>query len=66
MMATNKIDIFLKFEPVVKLVCHNINCRNNLCETEGAYCNFKHLEIDKLGQCMAMDEYKIPTGDETV
>ena len=66
-MATfNSVEIFLEFEPIVKLVCHNIDCKHNLynCAIDPGgkqlSCNLKQISIDKYGQCENFQPNKNP------
>lgn len=57
MTALNSIDIYMEFEPVVKLVCEAIDCQHNLInaanipERREAACNLKQITIGKNGVC---------------
>lgn len=58
-MATlNSIDIYLEFEPVVKLVCEAIDCQFNLINAANlpdrkmAACNLKQISIGKSAICL--------------
>ncbi len=54
-MASGDFRITFEIEPVVKLVCRNINCKfncmNNFHDRQ-AHCNLKNIAIDNEGACM--------------
>ena len=67
MAALNHLEIFLEFEPIVKLACDAIDCQNNLLNAsniagrEMAACNLKQITIGKGGNCL---NYKtMPTNE---
>lgn len=58
-MATfNDIQIFLEFEPIVKVVCEAFDCRFNLMNDSNtqsgqiAACNLKQITIGSGGKCL--------------
>lgn len=57
MNNTLNFNIELELEPVMKVLCKNINCKNNLMWKELACCNLKHITISEKGTC-EQDESK--------
>lgn len=61
--ALGSFEILFELEPIVKLICKNINCRFNLVnaanapETKKAACNLKQITIDSNGICKNYEEY---------
>lgn len=57
MAALNHLDIYLEFEPIVKLVCEAENCQHNLWNASNTMdrqmlaCNLKQITIGKNGVC---------------
>lgn len=57
MAVMNQLEIFLEFEPIVKLVCHATSCRHNLAQAANdpdramLACNLKQITIDIDGSC---------------
>ena len=57
MAVLNSIDIYMEFEPIVKLVCEAIDCQYNLVnaanipERREAACNLKQITIGRSGAC---------------
>lgn len=64
MAALSSVEIFLEFEPIVKLVCENLDCRFNLAndanvpERKEAACNLKQIIIGQLGICKNFEPIK--------
>lgn len=63
MAELSPLEIILEFEPIVKLVCENMNCQFNLANasntSEGrqAACNLKQITIDNKGCCHNFEPY---------
>jgi hypothetical protein len=39
------IEITFELEPIVKVLCLAIDCRNNLYKMDAPHCNLKHIRI---------------------
>lgn len=52
-MAANRIDLIFEFEPIVKVSCKAVDCKNNLIKTPLglAACNLKNISLGKTGLC---------------
>jgi len=63
-MALNNVKLFLEFEPVVKLACDALDCKNNLVNasydlaSQMAHCNLKQILIGKNGTCQSYEPVK--------
>lgn len=54
MAGISEIGIKVEIEPVVKLICMNVECYHNLSKSRGVFCcNLKHLKLDGGGECTA-------------
>lgn len=57
-MLPKSIQLYFEFEPIVKLLCEETNCQNNLVnaansiDDEMLACNLKQLIIGKDGKCL--------------
>lgn len=64
MAPLNNLKIFLEFEPIVKLSCDAISCKNNLVnaspvpDSQMACCNLKQILIGKNGVCQSYEPIK--------
>ena len=60
----HKMDIILEFEPIVKLVCYERNCKHNLmnCANDSskqqASCNLKQITIGDNAVCLNFEAIK--------
>lgn len=50
MAAIGDIHIIFDFEPIVKITCLAITCKNNLYP-ETLHCNLKHISIGQEARC---------------
>lgn len=66
-MPPKTIELIFEFEPIVKLLCEEMNCQNNLFNASNSFddrmlaCNLKQLIIGKDGKCLS---YKAVPKDE--
>jgi|WetSurMetagenome_2_1015567.scaffolds.fasta_scaffold52663_4 hypothetical protein len=57
MSQLNDITITFEIEPIVKLVCKQFSCKNNIAFLmAGAYCNLKHIAIGEDGACECFEQ----------
>ena len=55
-MKSSDFSITFDIEPIVKLSCQTVNCRNNLMSDHiGMLCNLKHIDIGETGRCLQFD-----------
>jgi len=52
MARMTDIKLTLDIEPVVKLFCHNANCRFSLLREGWFCCGLKYIRIGEDGRCM--------------
>ncbi len=59
-----QVDIILEFEPIVKLVCYEYNCKHNLMNCandtgrEQSACNLKQITIGDNATCLNFEARK--------
>lgn len=64
MAALSNIKMFLEFEPIVKLACDALDCKNNLVNasydpnSQMLCCNLKQILISKNGVCQSYEPVK--------
>jgi hypothetical protein len=49
--------ISFEIEPICKVVCAAVECKNNLARFYiGGYCNLKYISMSENGQCLQFDQ----------
>ena len=58
-MPDAKFSVTFELEPICKVVCMAMGCRNNLAHTDvGYFCKLKYIDIDQDGRCAMFDPLK--------